>query len=97
MPVARRRVEQPAAVVLLVVQNALQDRLTFGDLLADETVVVDRVKRGGDVIVQVNKKNVDSASQVVAGVHAAPAGQDLLLLVWSQGGAGYRVIHPDQG
>jgi serine protease Do len=51
----------------------------------------------GDVIVQVNKKNVDSASQVVAGVHAAPAGQDLLLLVWSQGGEGYRVIHPDQG
>jgi serine protease Do len=51
----------------------------------------------GDVIVQVNRKNIDSASQAVADVHASPAGQDVLVLVWSQGGAGYRVIHPDQG
>lgn len=51
----------------------------------------------GDVIVQVNKHDVDSASQAVATVRSSPAGQDLLLLVWSKGGTGYRVIHPDQG
>jgi serine protease Do len=51
----------------------------------------------GDVIVQVNRHEVDSASQTVATVHASPAGQDLLLLVWSKGGEGYRVVHPDQG
>jgi serine protease Do len=51
----------------------------------------------GDVIVQVNRHDVDSASQAVATVHSSPAGQDLLLLVWSKGGEGYRVIHPDQG
>jgi serine protease Do len=51
----------------------------------------------GDVIVQVNRKNVDSANQAVAGVHAIPSGQDVLLLVWSHGGESYRVLHPDQG
>ena len=51
----------------------------------------------GDVIVQVNRHPVDSASQAVAGVHAVPSGQDVLLLVWSKGGEGYRVVHPDQG
>jgi serine protease Do len=51
----------------------------------------------GDVIVQVNRHDVDSANQAVATVHSTPAGQDLLLLVWSRGGEGYRVIHPDQG
>jgi serine protease Do len=51
----------------------------------------------GDVIVQVNKHDVDSANQAVTTVHSSPAGQDLLLLVWSRGGEGYRVIHPDQG
>jgi serine protease Do len=49
------------------------------------------------VIVQVNRHDVDSANQAVATVHATPAGQDLLLLVWSKGGEGYRVIHPDLG
>ena len=52
----------------------------------------------GDVIVEVNRHGVASASQAVAGVKAAPAGQDLLLLVWSKGGEGYRVLHAgDQG
>jgi serine protease Do len=51
----------------------------------------------GDVIVQVNRHDVDSANQAVATVHSSPSGQDLLLLVWSKGGEGYRVIHPDQG
>jgi serine protease Do len=51
----------------------------------------------GDVIVQVDRKNVDSASQVADSVHSIPAGKDVLLLVWSKGGEGYRVLHPDQG
>jgi len=51
----------------------------------------------GDVIVQVNRHNITSADQAVASVHAAPAGQDVLLLVWSKGGESYRVVHPDHG
>src|ERR1700759_1906830 len=49
----------------------------------------------GDVIVQVNRHDVDSASQAVANVHSIPSGQDVLLLVWSKGGESYRVLHTD--
>jgi serine protease Do len=51
----------------------------------------------GDIVVQVNRHDVDSASQAVASVRSIPAGQDVLLLVWSNGGESYRVLHPDQG
>jgi serine protease Do len=51
----------------------------------------------GDVIVQVNRHDVDSANQAVASVRSIPAGQDVLLLVWSKGGESYRVLHLDQG
>jgi serine protease Do len=50
----------------------------------------------GDVIVQVNRQPVQSAQNFVDKVHAAPADQDLLLLVWSNGNATYRVVHPEQ-
>ncbi len=48
----------------------------------------------GDVIVQVNRQPVQSAQSFVDKVHAAPADKDLLLLVWSNGNATYRVVHP---
>ena len=51
----------------------------------------------GDIIVQVNRRPVDSASAAVSSVKAVPAGQDVLLTVWSHGGTSYRVVHPDQG
>ena len=50
----------------------------------------------GDVILEVNRKPVDSAENATSAVHAAQAGKDILLLVWSKGGASYRVVHPDQ-
>jgi serine protease Do len=49
----------------------------------------------GDVILEVNRHPVTSADKFVSEVHAAPAGKDILLLVWSHGGATYRVVHPD--
>jgi serine protease Do len=51
----------------------------------------------GDVILEVDRKPVSSAGQFVNEAHAAPAGKDLLLLVWSQGNASYRVVHTDGG
>jgi serine protease Do len=48
----------------------------------------------GDVILEVDRKPVTSPQQFVDEAHANP-GKDLLLLVWSQGGASYRVVHPD--
>jgi serine protease Do len=50
----------------------------------------------GDVIEEVDRKPVDNAQQFADDVHAAPAGKDILLLVWSHGGASYRVVHPAQ-
>lgn len=48
----------------------------------------------GDVILEVNRKATDNASQFVSQVHSSAAG-DLLLLVWSHGNASYRTVHPD--
>jgi serine protease Do len=49
----------------------------------------------GDVIQEVNRKPVASASEAVSQIHAAPEGRDVLLLVWSHGNASYRTVHPD--
>jgi periplasmic serine protease, Do/DeqQ family len=50
----------------------------------------------GDVIMEVNRKPVENADALVGQLHAVPDGKDILLLVWSRGGASYRVIHPEQ-
>jgi serine protease Do len=51
----------------------------------------------GDVVLEVNRKPVASAEQLANAVHAAPAGKDILLLVWSKGNDTYRVVHPASG
>jgi serine protease Do len=48
----------------------------------------------GDVILEINRKPVTSADQFRNDVKALPAGKDLLLLVWANGGTTYRVVHP---
>jgi serine protease Do len=48
----------------------------------------------GDVIVEVNRKPVSSAQELVAAVRNSPDGKDILLLVWSRGNDTYRVVHP---
>ncbi|MGB6745062.1 MAG: Do family serine endopeptidase [Terracidiphilus sp.] len=50
----------------------------------------------GDVILEVNRKPVESADSFANAIHAVPSGKDILLLVWANGGASYIVIHPDQ-
>jgi serine protease Do len=51
----------------------------------------------GDVIVGVNRKPVKSAADVANALGEIPSGQDALVLVWSQGGNTFRVLHPTQG
>ena len=48
----------------------------------------------GDVILEVDRHATSSPQQFVSQVHANP-GKDLLLLVWSQGNASYRIVHPE--
>ncbi|MGA8729939.1 MAG: Do family serine endopeptidase [Terracidiphilus sp.] len=50
----------------------------------------------GDIIVEVNRKPVESAENFVNEIHSVPAGKDILLLVWSKGGTTYRVVHPEE-
>lgn len=50
----------------------------------------------GDVIQEVNRKPVTSASQFASLVQASPADKDMLLLVWSHGNSSFRTIHPDE-
>ena len=51
----------------------------------------------GDVIMEVNRHAVKSAAEVVQLLSSVPNGQDALVLVWSNGGSTFRVLHPSQG
>jgi serine protease Do len=47
----------------------------------------------GDVIQEVNRKPVASADDVKRELANVPAGKDALVLIWSNGGSGFRVMH----
>lgn len=47
----------------------------------------------GDVIMSVNRHAISSVQQFREELDKQPAGQDVLLLVWANGGASYRVVH----
>src|SRR6202050_2836936 len=49
----------------------------------------------GDVIVEVNRQPVQNADDVQKALSAVPKGQDALVLVWSNGGSTFRVLHAD--
>jgi len=51
----------------------------------------------GDVIMEVDRKPVKSAADVAQVLSNVPSGQDALVLVWSQGGSTFRVMHPSEG
>ena len=50
--------------------------------------------QSGDVIVEVDRKPVQSAADVQKALSSVPKGQDALVLVWSNGGNTFRVLHP---
>jgi serine protease Do len=53
--------------------------------------------RTGDVIVSVNRHEVQSPAEVQQELSKVPKGQDALMLVWSQGGNTFRVLHSPEG
>jgi serine protease Do len=70
--------------------------------------VIERVQPGspadnaglqpGDVIVEVDRKPVQNAAEVRQALTNVPRGQDALVLVWSNGGNTFRVLHaPETG
>jgi serine protease Do len=68
--------------------------------------VVERVQPGspadnaglqqGDVILEVDRKPVQNAAEVQNALGSVPQGQDALVLVWSNGGNTFRVLHPTE-
>jgi len=51
----------------------------------------------GDVILEVNRHKVQNAADVKQDLGKIPAGENALLLIWSNGGNSFRVLHPTQG
>jgi serine protease Do len=51
----------------------------------------------GDIILEVNRHKVQSASDVQQALSTVAKGQDALLLVWSNGGNTFRVLHSQEG
>jgi serine protease Do len=50
----------------------------------------------GDVIVEVDRKPVQSVADVQKALSSVPNGQDTMLLIWSNGGSTFRVLHSAQ-
>ena len=53
--------------------------------------------RQGEVITEVNRHAVNSAADVQKALASVPKGSDVLVLVWSNAGSTFRVLHPTQG
>ncbi len=85
-PSARQELQAPSDVSGAVVANVQPGS-------AADNAGIQR----GDVIVGVNRKPVKSAADVAKALGEVPSGQDALVLVWSQGGNTFRVLHPTQG
>ncbi len=85
-PDVRQQIEAPASVHGAVIQN-----------VRPGSPADDAGLSRGDVIVSVNRKPTDSASDAAQQLSGIPTGQDALVLVWSNGGSTFRVLHPSSG
>jgi serine protease Do len=82
-PEVKQELELPSRVHGVVVQNV------NGASPADDAGI-----SRGDVIEEVNRQPVQSTEEFKKQVYSLPKDKDLLLLIWSNGGASYRVVHP---
>lgn len=85
-PDVRQQVQAPSSVQGAVVENVRQGSP------ADDAGI-----QRGDIIVSVNRKPTPTAGDVAQQLSSVPAGQDALVLVWSNGGDTFRVLHPNAG
>jgi len=73
------------------IQGAVVERVVPGSAADDAGL------QRGDVITQVNRKSVHSAADVKQALANVAKGQDALVLIWSNGGSTYRVLHATEG
>ena len=83
------------------VRNELQARKSVQGAMVEEVQPGSPADNAGlqrgDVIMEVNRQAVKSAAEVAEALSNVPSGQDALVLVWSNGGSTFRVLHPTQG
>jgi serine protease Do len=84
-PEARQQINAPEQIKGVVVENVRPASP------ADDAGI-----QPGDVILEVNRKPAESASQFASEVHQNQEGKEILLLVWSKGNASYRTLNPNQ-
>ena len=85
-PDVRGQVQAPQSV-----QGAVIENVRSGSPADDAGL------QQGDVIVSVNRKPTHNAAEVAQALSSVPQGQDALVLVWSNGGDTFRVLHSSQG
>jgi serine protease Do len=85
-PDVRQQIQAPESVHGAVIQN-----------VRSGSPADDAGLQRGDIIISVNRKPTTSASDVAQQLSGVPAGQDALVLVWSNGGSTFRVLHPSEG
>jgi serine protease Do len=85
-PDVRQQIQAPASV-----HGAVVEQVRPGSPADDAGLT------NGDVIVSVDRKPTQNASDVAQALSSVPQGQDALILVWSNGGQVFRVLHPSQG
>jgi serine protease Do len=81
-PEVRRELQAPGDV-----HGAVVEQVQPGSAADDAGL------RRGDVITQINRKDVQSAADAKDALTSVPKGQDALVLVWSNGGSTFRVLH----
>jgi serine protease Do len=83
------------------VRNELQTRKSVQGAMVEEVQPGSPADNAGlqrgDVIMEVNRHAVKSSAEVAEALSSVPSGQDALVLVWSNGGSTFRVLHPAQG
>jgi serine protease Do len=85
-PDIRQQIQAPADV-----KGAVVERVQPGSSADDAGL------RSGDVILEVNRHPVQSAADVQQQLGSVPQGKDALVLVWSNGGSTFRVLHSPEG
>ena len=84
-PDIRQQVQAPDTVHGAVIQNVRSGSA------ADNAGL-----QQGDIIISVDRKPTPTASDAAQQLSSVPAGQDALVLVWSNGGKTFRVLHPTE-
>ncbi|MGA8531791.1 MAG: Do family serine endopeptidase, partial [Acidobacteriaceae bacterium] len=85
-PDVRQQIQAPASV-----HGAVVEQVRPGSPADDAGI------QRGYVIVSVDRKPTPNAADVAQQLSSVPAGQDALVLVWSNGSSTFVVLHPAQG